>query len=280
MLSRRTGSAHRPLAALIALLAISALACSTFTNLIDGGSEPGAQVATLESQLSTAGATATAASLQGEVGPSTVVTDDFENGTDAFETGPAVTTADGSLLLGPYESCANDVANFDAPVDCLSVCVSCGSALRDYQLTTSLAFSEGLSDREFGVILRFVDENGNGLIDRPDYLLAIGFNSYANRWTLYLHVPDQRSPWVELKTGRAGFLTMGRLNYLTASASDHGRRMEVFLNDSRLVILTGDHPEPGEVLIDPWAESGEVGLLVLGRGVQARFDDFALATGG
>lgn len=262
----------------LAMMTIAAISCSTLGNLVGTDSEPGAQVATLESELSTAGATATAAILQ-ESGPNSIVTDDFQDRTTAFETGPAVTVADGSLLIGPYESCANDVANFDAPVDCLSVCVACGSSLTNYQLETSLAFSEGFSDREFGAILRFVDENGNGLIDRADYLLAVGFNSYANRWTLYLHEPDMLSPWSELKSGRAGFLTMGRVNHLTVMASENGRHIELFLNDSRLAILTGDHPEPGETLITPWADHGEVGLLVLGRGVQARFDDFTLSSG-
>lgn len=273
----RASGGHR-LAVLLAVLASAAISCSTLGNLFGVSSDPGAQVATLESELSTAGATATTAALQ-ESSPNQVVTDDFEGGTTAFDTGPAVSVADGSLLLGPYESCANDVANFDAPVDCLTVCVACGSSLQNYELDTSLAFSEGLSDREFGVILRFVDENGNGLIDRADYLLALGFNSYANRWTLYLHEPDKLSPWSVLKTGRAGFLTMGRVNHLKVTASEDGRHMEIFLNDSRLAILTGDHPEPGESLITPWADSGEVGLLVLGRGVQARFDDFALTRG-
>ncbi|MGA9533916.1 MAG: hypothetical protein WBR18_14445 [Anaerolineales bacterium] len=278
MPARHRKLTRREAGALLALLAGAALSCSTFGSLISGTPEPAAQVATLESQLSSVGGTVTAVAAGDDDKAGVVVTDDFENGTDAFETGPTVSVTDGSLLIGPYESCANDVANFDAPVDCLSICTRCGSPLKDYELTTTLAFSEGLSEREFGVILRFVDENANGLIDRPDYLLAIGFNSYANQWTLYLHKPDQLSPWTKLRSGRAGFLTMGRLNHLTAVASENGRHMEVFLNDSRLVILTGDHPDPGERLIEPWADDGEVGLLILGRGVQARFDDFTLTT--
>jgi hypothetical protein len=280
MPNRHRTLTRRRLGAIVTLLAGAALSCSTLGSWLNAGSEPGAQVATLESQLSTAGATATAASLGDEGDASLVVSEDFEGNSNAFETGPAASIADGSFLIGPYETCANDVANFDEPVDCLSVCTACGSSLKDYELTTSLAFSSGLSDREFGVILRFTDENGNGLIDRPDYLLAIGFNSYANRWTLYLHEPNQLSPWTALKSGRAGFLTMGRINHLVAIASENGRHVEVSLNDSRLLILTGDHPEPGEMLIDPWSAEGEVGLLVLGRGVQARFDDFTLVAGG
>jgi hypothetical protein len=273
----------RSIRLVLAMMAAAALSCSSFGRLFGRAPETGEQIATLESQLSIASATGTAASALGlssnDQPLGETFSDDFSEGSSLFETGPSAEVVDGALLVGPYEQCATDVANFDAPVDCVTICSACGSLLSDYELATTLSFSEGLSDREFGVVLRFVDQNADSLIDRDDYLLALGFDSYANKWRLYIHEPGQRSPWHELRSGRAGFLTMGRLNYLRAVASENGRRIEVSLNDSPLMVLTGDHPEPGEVLVTPWADAGSVGIVVLGRGVQARYDDFQLTAG-
>lgn len=278
----------RGLGLAVSFLAAAALACSWLPFGLGGQTDSASRIATLEAELRAAKATGTAAVAQAteapapggpppsSSGPGSPVDERFDSTTQAFQLGDSVQVSDGALLLGPYKSCANDVANFDQPVDCISVCLTCGDQLSTYHLSTTFRFEDGLSDREFGVVLRFVDHNGDSMIDREDYLLALGFNIYDNRWRLYLHEPNQTEPWKMVGNGEAGFLIATRMNTIDVSATDGGRKMVVQLNGSVITRLTADQPVPGERLVPSWADSGQVGLLVLGRGVQARFDDFVV----
>jgi hypothetical protein len=272
------------LAALAALLAAS-LACGP---LPFGAPSAADRVGTLEVELQQARGTAAAEAAEsdagsGESGPpvaqeSVSLSDDFEIDTAAFLLGEGAQITDGALLLGPYSECANDVANFDAPVDCLVVCTDCGENLAEFRMSFAFTFEDGLSDREFGAILRLVDENGNRQIDRADYLLALAFNIFDNQWRLYVHAPDEIEPWRQVDSGPGGFLLPGRMNQVVVEGLNGGRIMAVELNGSRILNLTADAPEPGERLVQPWADAGAVGFLGLGRGVTARFDDFVLET--
>lgn len=144
-------------------------------------------------------------------------------------------------------------------------------------MEAQFTFEDGLSDREFGVILRLVDEDGDQRIDREDYLLALGFNVFENRWRLYLHEPNQIEPWRGLASDQAGFLQAGRLNQISVSTARDGELIQVDLNNARILNLTGGAVQPGEVLVQPWADSGAVGFLALGRRVTGRFDNFTFS---
>ena len=264
----------------VAAMLVAAMACTTLPFGL-GQPDPDDRVATLEAELQAARATAGAApqadnQTTTQVAPVNAVAQDFTESADAFDLGEAARVEDGALLLGPYALCANDVANFDQPVGCLVICRECGRQLSDFRLSVDFTFEEGLSDREFGVILRWVDEDLDGTIDRPDYLLAIGFNIFDNRWRLYLHGPGEIEPWELVGQGEAGFLLPGRLNEFEAVATEGGQYMDLYLNGSRLTRITGGDCEPGERLVQPWVNAGAVGLLGLGRGVQARFDNFSV----
>lgn len=266
----------------MAILAMSAITCSPF-GLFDRQEDAANRVETLEAELQEARGTATSqAAVQAAEGESARETRrveaDFEEDQGPFQLGQTESVSEGGLLLGPYELCANDVANFDRPVNCIVVCQECGANLSEYELRVKFTFEEGLSDREFGVVLRFVDENQDSMIDRPDYLLAVGFNIFQNRWRLYLHEPDRIEPWRTLASGDAGFLLPGRMNEVQVLATEDGQLMEIRLNERFLALVTGETAEPGQRLVQPWASSGSVGLIGLGRGVQARFDDFVLIT--
>ena len=126
------------------------------------------------------------------------------------------------------------------------------------------------------MILRLVDQDVDGLLDREDYLLALGFNIFENRWQVYLHEPDKLEPWRLVSSGQAGFLQVGRMNSLEITVTEGGRLMEIRLNERFLDLLTGGDPEPGQRQVTPWFDEGAVGFIGLGRGVQARFDDFSL----
>jgi hypothetical protein len=208
--------------------------------------------------------------------PGDVIQDAFDQDLGTFPLGEGMQISDGAYLLGPFEECANDVGNFDNPVDCNVVCQTCGTDLVNFRLNLQFTFEDGLSDRSYGVILRFVDENGDSMLDSEDYLLALGFDTFNNRFTVYIHIPNKIEPWEVVKAGQAGLLRAGRLNHLEITASNDGRLMEITLNEAKIVILTADHPKPGEVLVRDWADSGAVGFVILGRRVQARYDNFSL----
>lgn len=269
----------------LASLVAATLACSVIGGLFGTTQEPAERVSTLEAELAQARQTASAAGR--DTGASSVgesptaeaagsIVEDFDSGTQAFAGLPGVEIGGGGLLLGPFDRCATDVGNFDQEVDCLAPCQTCGRDLQEYVLKTSFRLEEGLSDREFGVMLRFVDEGIAGQLDSPDYLLALGFDLYHNRWRAYLHRPNEIEPWEQIKSDRAGFLGADRFNQLEVRATEAGRRIDVSLNGARILRLTGDAPQPGETLVEPWQDSGAVGLLGLGRGVQARYDYFEL----
>jgi hypothetical protein len=93
---------------------------------------------------------------------------------------------------------------------------------------------------------------------------------------VYLHEPDLLEPWREVSSGQAGFLQAGRMNELEVTVTQGGQLMEIGLNQRSLDVLTGGEVDPGQRLVSPWFDAGEVGLIALGRGVQARFDDFNL----
>jgi hypothetical protein len=208
--------------------------------------------------------------------PGEKVEDGFDSDIGTFALAEGVQVQDGALILGPFDQCAEDVAAFDSPIDCNAVCLTCGASLTNYHMQADISFAEGLSDKQWGVILRFVDEDGDGLLDREDYLLVIGFDVYDNAWSIFYHIPDALAPWFHVKSGKAGLRGQNLPNRFEATASDGGRMIEVRLNDKRLVLLTADAPQPGETLIKDWAESGAVGFVALGRRVQARYDNFVL----
>lgn len=268
----------RTLMGALALLAAAGLACSQLPFGL-GGQDSDSQIATLEAELSDARAQATAeaeGAAPAEQVQQTILDEDFEGESNAFSLGEGASVYEGALHIGPYEECANDVANFDQPVDCLVVCEACGRALSNYHLKVNFTFEDGLSDREFGVILRLVDQNADGLLDREDYLIALGFNIFENLWQVYVHQPDKLDPWDRVAGGQAGFLQAGRMNELEVSVTEDGGLMDIRLNQRYLATLTGGKAEPGQHVIAPWVDSGAIGLIGLGRRVQARFDDFVL----
>jgi len=265
----------------VALLTVSLGAASCNLPFGAGEEEPDTRIATLEAELQGARseATAQAGNVPDELAAETTDLDeDFEGESSIFQLGENEVLQDGALILGPYQECANDVANFDEPVGCMVVCQECGSDLTDYRLRVNFTIEDGLSDREFGVILRLVDEDLDGMLDREDYLLALGFNIFENRWRIYLHEPDRLEPWSRVASGAAGFLLPGRMNELEVTVTEDGQLMLITLNERFLDRLTGDKAEPGERSVTPWIDSGAVGLIGLGRGVQARFDNFMITS--
>ncbi len=204
------------------------------------------------------------------------VNDTFDSDAGTFETGEGKQVRDGAFFLGPFEHCANDEAAFDAPIGCNVVCETCGSNLQNYHMEVDLGFLEGLSEGGFGVMLRFLDVDQDSLLDREDYQLTLAFDIFNNEWMVYVHEQDRVDPWHLVRRGPAGLRPLGWSNRLEVTAENGGRIIDVFLNDYRIVKLTGDPPKPGETLVREWIDSGAVGFTTLSRRVLARYDNFLL----
>jgi len=281
-----------PLLAL-AIIALSTTMCTRSSS--SGGSDADTDVlGTLEAmQVELDNAKATAEAASGAAAPAATaagqalpteqaaapapgqrVEDSFDSDIGTFALGENVQIQSGALLVGPFEQCAEDVASFDAPVNCIAVCQTCGSELINYHMVLDISFADGLSDKGFGVVLRFDDQNGDMLLDREDYYLDFAFSAFENEWSIFIHVPDQVNPWFRVKSGPAGLRAQNAPNKLEITASNNGRLIDVFLNDRRLTKLTADAPQPGETLVEEWAESGAVGFTATGRRVQGRYDNF------
>jgi len=204
------------------------------------------------------------------------VQDEFDSDLGTFPLGVGMQILDGEYLLGPFDECANDVQNFDDPVDCNAVCQSCGTDISNYHLKAQAAFKDGISEREYGVILRFVDEDGDGMLDYEDYLLAFGIDTFNSKFHVYVHIPNDLDPWHTVASGHAPIrIPPRRPNHIEVVASNDGQTIEIIFNQESIVTLTGGTAQSGERFVEEWASSGAVGLVTLGRGVQASFDNFS-----
>jgi hypothetical protein len=280
----------------LAVLALSTMMCLSLggssTEGTDANQDVSATLEALQQELANAQATAGAAGVavpptaappepgepteQMAAAPGQKVEDSFDSDIGTFAVSEGVQIQNGSLFLGPFDQCSEDVAAFDTPIDCNAVCLTCGPNLTNYRMQVDLSFADGLSDKGYGVLLRFADENGDAMLDREDYYLGLWFDTYNNRWWISVHVPDAVRPWYLVKSGPAGLRGQNSPNRLVVTASNNGRLIDIFLNDKRLVKLTADAPQPGETLIEDWADSGAVGLAISGRRVKARYDNFVL----
>ena len=279
----------------LAVLALSTTMCSGGSSSDESEPDLGiaATLAAMQIELANAQATAEAASAlvpqaatsadqvapteeTAAIAPGQNVEDRFDSDIGTFALGEGIQIQNGALLLGPFEQCAADVAAFDSPINCTAVCQTCGSSLMNYHMELDISFADGLADKGFGVVLRFVDENGDMMLDREDYYLVLSFNAFENEWSIFVHVPDEVAPWYWIKSGEAGLRGASSPNKLEITASNNGRMIDIFLNDFRMVKLTGDTPQPGETLVENWVDRGAVGFSTIGRRVQARYDNFLL----
>ncbi len=277
-------------AILLSLLALPILA-SGFLGLLEEASSPAHGSGLSLPSLSPARLTALASTIEAipqlvvatkvptpssEPTELVVIEEGFDQSTDAFPVGEGRMIDGGAYFLGPFEHCATDEAAFDIPVGCSAVCLTCGQDLTNYYLEVDFQFVEGLSEGGYGIMLRFVDVDSDGLLDRKHYLLAMGFNTFDNTWHVYVHRQDRVQAWYLVRDGPAGLRPVGHSNRLRVTTTRQGRHMDVNLNDFRIVILTADPPQPGETLVEDWADSGAVGFLALSRRVRAQYDNLFL----
>ncbi|MBN1265446.1 MAG: hypothetical protein JXA25_08130 [Anaerolineales bacterium] len=196
-----------------------------------------------------------------------------DNGIFAF-TGASLFEGD-ALFFGPEERCALDRPDYVQPVGCMAVCQACQTPTDEFSMGVDLMFASGVSEREFGIVLRFVDENGDGLLGDEDYLLAVGMNIFTNQIKVYLHEPGSGLPLEVVESKDGGFNLVGIYNRLEVLSEDSGRQIDVLINEARVFRLRGYSSDPGETYLDNWVDSGSVGLILLQRGVQVQYGNYS-----
>jgi hypothetical protein len=155
------------------------------------------------------------------------------------------------------------------------VCLACGNQNTNFDVSVESVFVEGVSNRLYGLIIRFQDLNGNHWIDREDYFLGWVFAVNSRRWMIYEHQPNLVKPWRLVKAGRPDLRSSPRRpNYLRIISYRDGGRIDIFMNDTHLTRLVTTHPLPGEVQVESMPDHGEIGLWMAGRGVRVYFDNY------
>ncbi len=185
--------------------------------------------------------------------------DDFSSDYGGWEVFDGAAIADGVFYLGEFADCA-DVGS-DNPFGCFTQCLVCGT-LSVYDMQVDAQYVSGVTDRTFGMVLRFVDFDNNGLVDPGDYYLDFELSIYDQYFVSWEHMPN--GGWTRVFDAfdsniRGG----GKVNTLRAVAQNGGADIDFYINGGYANGVTGV----------PYTE-GTVGLLVGGRALQVAFDNF------
>jgi len=195
-------------------------------------------------------------------GSAQAVSDDFSQDKGNFElfTGGQAQVANGAFYLGKFSDCADIGSN--NPFGCFSTCLTCGKA-SDYEMAVDSTYINGVSGRTFGIVLRFVDNNGNGLVDSDDYYLDFEYSAFDGYYYVWEHRSDGK--WYVIDQNYSKSIVLySTVNHLRAVATNGGADIDVYAN--------GDNWVTGVTKI-PFTE-GTVGLVIGGRALQAAFDNF------
>ncbi len=137
--------------------------------------------------------------------------------------------------------------------------------LSEYDMKVDVAYVDGVSSRLFGLLLRFVDNDGDGFAHEGDYLLYFGLSVYNQRFRIWERNTDGK--WYLLADSFEGSINPGsKINTLRAVSYDGGTAMDLYINDTKVNTVTGV----------PY-ESGAIGLVLDGRAVTIAFDDFEIS---
>ncbi len=184
-----------------------------------------------------------------------------------------------ALFMGPFEKCALDVGR--ASAGCLAVCTACGFAT-DFSMTYESSFVDGRPWKLFGVALRFLDEDEDGIIDPEDYFLGWAYSVAVRsefpeaRWTMYEHLPNAtNNPWVFLDSEISNLPPTPRLpSLIRIESSENGKYIEIYMNDVRMIRFTNETPKPGEKLVRNMPQSGFVGFWVVEKEITVKYENF------
>jgi len=165
----------------------------------------------------------------------------------------------GVLLLGPFNDCSE---NGDTPFGCFTQCLWCGT-LVNYDISADAAYISGDASSTFGLVLRFQDANGNGLVDPEDYFLDYEISAAEQHFYVYQHLPDGGG-WSTLDERQDDTILKDDINTLRAFAHDDGTKIDLYLNGSLIENLD----------VKAGSAYGTIGLVTGFKGMQAGFDNF------
>ena len=185
--------------------------------------------------------------------------DDFSTDYGGWEVFDGAAIADGFFYLGEFADCS-DVGS-DNPYGCFTQCLVCGT-LSEYDMQVDAQYVSGVTDRTFGLVLRFVDFDANGLVDPGDYYIDLELSIYDQYFVVWEHLPD--GGWTRVLSTFDGNIRGGsKVNTIRAVAQNGGADIDFYVNGGYVDGVTGV----------PYTE-GTVGLLVGGRALQVAFDNF------
>ncbi|MBI3243657.1 MAG: hypothetical protein HYZ49_15340 [Chloroflexi bacterium] len=189
--------------------------------------------------------------------------DDFTEDTGAWTTIPdRAGIANGVFYLGPFDECSD--IDDSTPFGCFTLCIACGY-VSEYDMKVDVAYVDGVSSRLFGLILRFIDNDGDGFAHEGDYLLYFGLSVYDQFFRIWERNTDGK--WYLVAESFEGSIRGGsKINTLRAVSYDSGSAMDLYINDTKVNTVT-DIPY----------DSGAVGFVLDGRAVTIGFDDFEIS---
>lgn len=165
----------------------------------------------------------------------------------------------GVLLLGPFNDCSE---NGDTPFGCFTQCLWCGT-LVNYDISADAAYISGDQTQTFGLVLRFQDVNGNGLVDPEDYYLDYEISTADQSFYVYQHLPNGDG-WTTLDQRTDENIKKDDINTLRAFAHDDGTKIDLYLNGTQVENLD----------VKSGSAYGTIGLVTGFAGMQAGFDNF------
>ncbi|MBI4771347.1 MAG: hypothetical protein HY784_13285 [Chloroflexi bacterium] len=187
--------------------------------------------------------------------------DTFDSDEGNWEIFDGAEIADGVFYLGQFADCG-DVGSGSA-FGCFSQCLAC-DYVSEYDMQVLAAYVDGVTERTFGLVLRFVDQNNDGLVNPEDYYLDFEISVYDKFFIVWEHLPG--TGWQVLDQRVENNIAGGRkVNTLRAVAYDGGSSIDLYLNGTLVENIAG-LPET----------SGTVGLVVGGRAIRVAFDDFEI----
>jgi hypothetical protein len=169
--------------------------------------------------------------------------------------------ADNVMLLGPFNDCGE--TDNSGPFGCFSQCLWCGT-LVDYDITVDAAYISGDQSQPFGMVVRFQDQNGNGLVDPEDYYLDFEISTADQYFAVYQHLPGEG--WSTLDERQDPNIKVDEINTLRAYAYDGGTKIDLYLNGNLVE----------NVSVNPDSVYGTIGLVTGFAGMQAGFDNFSI----
>lgn len=185
--------------------------------------------------------------------------DDFSTDYGGWEVFDGATIADGLFFLGQFNDCA-DVGS-DKPFGCLARCLVCGY-VSEYDMQVDAAYVNGVTDRTFGMILRFVDVDDDGLVDSEDYYIDFELSIYDQYFVVWEYLPG--SGWSRIVRSFEGSIRGGtKVNTMRAVSYNGGTDIDIYINGNLVNGVTGV----------PYTE-GYVGFVVGGRALQVAYDNF------